>query len=106
LIPKYFNLIGFEAAIWLIGLIYLAFLNSPAESHFTICPFANIGIDFCPGCGLGRSISYIFKGDFSASIHSHPLGIFALIIIINRIITLIINNRRKYAERITVNAYS
>lgn len=89
--------VGIEALAWILALLYFAFVNLPAETHFTICPFANIGIDFCPGCGLGNSISYIFNGNLPASFHSHPLGIFALVIIIFRIITIIKNNRRRYA---------
>ena len=91
------KMIGFEAIIWILGLTYLAFFNSPETAHFTICPFANLGIDFCPGCGLGNSISYLFDGDFASSFHTHPLGIFAFIIITFRIITIIKNNRRRYA---------
>jgi len=79
------------------GLFYLNFIHNPENTHFTICPFANFGFEFCPGCGLGNSISYIFMGNFIESFHSHPLGIFALIIIALRIITIINNNRRKYA---------
>jgi len=90
-------LIGFEAAIWILGLAFLLLIHSPGNSHFTICPLTNLGIKFCPGCGLGNSISYIFMGDLISSFHSHPLGIFALIIILSRIITIIKNNRRKYA---------
>jgi hypothetical protein len=96
-LKKFWSLIGSEASIWILGLFYLAVINSQSEEHFTICPLANLGLDFCPGCGLGNSISYIFKGDFIASFQSHPLGIFALLIIILRIITIIKNNRRKYA---------
>jgi hypothetical protein len=96
-LKEVWSLIGFEALVWILGLAYLIFVHSPGETHFTICPLANLGFEFCPGCGLGNSISYIFKGDFVASFHSHPLGIFALLIITLRIITIIKNNRRKYA---------
>ena len=96
-LKNFWSLIGFEALVWILGLAYLLFIHIPGETHFTICPLANLGFEFCPGCGLGNSISYIFKGDFIASIHSHPLGIFALLIITFRIITIIKNNRRKYA---------
>ena len=78
-------------------LLFLVFIYHPGESHFTICPLANLGIEFCPGCGLGASISYLFRGDFILSIQSHPLGIFALIIITLRIISIIKNNWRRYA---------
>jgi hypothetical protein len=96
-IKKLLSLIGFEALVWIVGLVYLAVIHTPGENHFTVCPFANLGIGFCPGCGLGNSISYLFKGDFISSFHSHPLGIFAIIIITFRIFTIIKNNRRRYA---------
>lgn len=94
---KIWSLLGFEALVWIVGLFYLAFIYSPGESHFTICPLANLGIEFCPGCGLGNSISYLFKGDFISSIHAHPLGFFALIVLTIRIINIIKNNWRRYA---------
>ena len=96
-LKEVWSLIGFEALVWISGLAYLGLIHSPGGTHFTICPLSNLGFEFCPGCGLGNSISYIFKGDFIASVHSHPLGIFALLIITLRIITIIKNNRRKYA---------
>ncbi len=94
---KLWLLIGFESLIWIIGLLYLAFIHSPGETHFTICPLANLGFEFCPGCGLGNSISYLFKGDLISSFLSHPLGIFALLVLTLRIITIIKNNWRRYA---------
>jgi hypothetical protein len=96
-IKNSWNLIGIEALLWIVGLLFLIFIHNPGESHFTICPLANLGIGFCPGCGLGNSISYLFRGDFISSIQSHPLGIFALIIITLRIISIIKNNWRRYA---------
>ena len=103
---KFWSLIGFEAFVWISGLAYLLLCHSPGETHFTICPLAIIGIDFCPGCGLGNSISYLFNGDFVSSFQSHPLGIFALIIISIRIFSLIKNNRRRYAKCISTYAKS
>jgi len=94
---KLWSLIGFEASTWILGLFYLLLIHIPGESHFTICPLSNLGFEFCHGCGLGNSISYIFRGDFITSFHSHPLGIFALLVIAFRIITIIKNNRRRYA---------
>ena len=96
-VKSLWKLLGFEALIWIFGLIYLALINSPEASHFTVCPLANSGIYFCPGCGLGNSISYLFRGDFASSFRTHPLGIFALVIILFRIITTIKNNRRIHA---------
>ena len=96
-----FKVIGFEALIWISGLTYLVFFSPLDQTHFTICPLANAGIDFCPGCGLGHSITLFFHGKFIQSFNVHPLGFFALIIIIHRIYSLvklnIINSKKAKA---------
>ena len=86
-----------EALIWLFGLITLA-LVSPDAGHFTICPLSNLGFDFCPGCGLGTSISLLFHGKVAASFAAHPLGIFAVIILTYRIIHLTKNYLKLYGK--------
>jgi len=91
------KIIDFEAVIWIAGLFYLLLFHAPGQAQFTICPLYNLGIDFCPGCGIGNSISYLFNGEVISSFQTHPLGIFALIIITYRIITIIKNNWRRYA---------
>jgi len=60
-----------------------------ADQHYSICVFKWMGIPFCPGCGLGHSISHLFHGNVRESVSAHPLGIFAVIIIISRIHKLI-----------------
>jgi len=80
-----FNL---EAIIWIAGLIFLAFYNPVSDNHFTFCVFNNLGIGFCPGCGLGHSISHIFHLEFYQSFNTHPLGFAALTILIFRIVQL------------------
>jgi hypothetical protein len=94
-----FKIIGFEAFIWTSSLIYLAFFSSPDHTHFTICPLKNVGINFCPGCGLGHSITQIFNGEFVQSFYTHPLGFFALIIISYRIFSLIKVNINHYKRQ-------
>jgi putative copper export protein len=103
LLPR---IIGLEAAIWIGALLYLAFVHTPGETHFTICPINNLGFDFCPGCGLGNSISLIFQGEIYNSFLSHPLGLLALTVLIIRIIQLIKNNWSNYGKHITTNALS
>ncbi|MBC8053003.1 MAG: DUF2752 domain-containing protein [Sphingobacteriaceae bacterium] len=76
-----------ELVIWVSALIVLAFVR-PGDDHFTLCPLANLGFVWCPGCGLGRSIASIFQGDFAASFNYHWFGIPALLILLYRIITL------------------
>ena len=100
------KIISVEALIWMAALIFLA-LTAPVETaHFTICPFSAMGIDFCPGCWLGRSVSYVLHGEFTNSLNVHPLGIFALIVLFTRIISLIKMNWSNYGKRISINARS
>jgi Protein of unknown function (DUF2752) len=80
--------INIELIFWIGGLIWLAFMN-PSETHFSLCPIKNLGFPFCPGCGLGHSISFLFHGKIQESFHHHPMGIFALIVILVRIFQLI-----------------
>lgn len=77
----------FEALIWLTGLVLLASVP-PEAAHFSICPIANLGFDFCPGCGLGRSVSLLFHGRLAESFSAHPFGIFAVIVLTYRIFNL------------------
>ena len=79
--------IPLEAVIWLTGLLLLFFMDTGSD-HLSLCPLKNAGIDFCPGCGLGRSVALFFKGELSASLKTHPLGIFAVTVLSFRIIKL------------------
>jgi len=79
----------FELATWTIGLLLLA-LADPTQHHFTLCIWHHLGFDFCPGCGLGRSVAYLFRLDLVASWQQHPLGIFAIIVLFVRIKQLLI----------------
>jgi hypothetical protein len=76
-----------ELIFWVMALMLLATAD-PHAHHFTLCPLANLGITWCPGCGLGRSISALFHGDISASFGFHWFGIPALLLIAHRIYQL------------------
>ncbi|MCF8365499.1 MAG: DUF2752 domain-containing protein [Bacteroidales bacterium] len=77
-----------ELIIWVV-IIILLFLPLPAEQHFTLCPLKNMGFDYCPGCGLGRSCNMAMHGKIIESLTMHPFGIFAIIVILFRIYSLI-----------------
>ncbi len=100
------KVVGVEAFIWIAALIFLALIEPAESTHYTLCPFSAMGIDFCPGCGLGRSVSYILHGDFTTSLGVHPLGIFALIVLTTRIISLIKINWSNYGKCFSTNARS
>jgi len=74
---------------WLCAIAVLAVITPGSEPHYSLCLFKLAGIHFCPGCGLGHSISYLLHGDIKASFLSHPLGLFALIIIAGRTYKLV-----------------
>ncbi len=90
-IIKILKKLDFEAVFWLTAFAYLAFINPYAPKHLDFCLFSLVGIENCPGCGLGKSISMIFHGDFAGSFNAHPLGIPAIILIVKRIYKLIKN---------------
>lgn len=86
------NQMPLELIFWITALILLAF-SSPEvhgdRNHFTLCPLANLGFDWCSGCGIGRAITHLFHGNFAESFAHHWFGIPALLIILFRIIMLI-----------------
>lgn len=79
----------FELTFWISALTLLAVMPPGTDAHYSFCIFKMLGFNFCPGCGLGHSISYLFHGNLRASFSSHPLGIFAVIIIVSRIYALL-----------------
>jgi len=87
-VGPYLKLIEWEALMWIFALSYLLFINPYEQQIFFLCPFHNIGIDFCPGCGIGRSISFFYHGDILHSLQTHPLGIIAFLLISIRIVSL------------------
>jgi len=100
-IIAYLKSISIEAVIWFGGLTFLAFNNPANNHHFSICPIKNLGCSFCPGCGLGESISHLFRLEFLESCYSHPLGIFAFIILIHRIFFLLTKSYHNYKNGFT-----
>ncbi|WP_255563247.1 MULTISPECIES: DUF2752 domain-containing protein [Mucilaginibacter] len=76
------------------ALVCLAFTNPASQGHFSLCPFKAIGLTWCPGCGLGHAISYLFHGDIRSSFHAHWLGIPVVLALFYRIVVLL--NTRHY----------
>jgi len=81
-----------ELIFWIIALVILAFNKVPEEPlqhHFTVCPLANLGFSWCPGCGIGRSITALLHGNLTTSFQLHWFGLPALLILFYRICILI-----------------
>ena len=76
--------VSLELCCWMGALALLA-LAEPAAHHFSLCPLYNLGLSWCPGCGLGRSVSSLLHLDLAGSIKYHWFGIPAFFILVNRI---------------------
>lgn len=77
-----------ELFCW-VGALLFIFFSDPNASHFSLCLFKYAGFNYCPGCGIGHAITFLLHGELIKSLNAHPLGIFALIIILFRIYQLI-----------------
>ena len=68
-----------EAIFWIAGLALVALADPAGEPWVTVCPLAHLGdllgFSCCPGCGLGRSVAWLARGDVASSFAVHPLGI-------------------------------
>ena len=87
-----------EAFIWVAALIALA-LMQPDEAHlFSFCPFSYV-LEWCPGCGLGHAIAWLFRGEFKASWEAHPLGVPAVLVLCYRCVQLVVRHA-KYSRQV------
>ncbi|MFT3979395.1 MAG: DUF2752 domain-containing protein [Ferruginibacter sp.] len=86
----------FELSVWTTGLLLLAMMNPAGDHHFSLCLFRWMGWSFCPGCGLGHSISWLFRGEIAASVRAHPLGLLAVAVLLHRIYVLIQKNKTPF----------
>ena len=84
-----------EMFIWIGGLAVLAFIDSSIH-HFTLCPFNNLGLGWCPGCGIGRALSCLLHFKLYSSFKYHWFGIPALFILLFRILQLFQKFRLNY----------
>ncbi len=81
----------FEWLALSLGLVLMAVMNPYTESGFTLCLFENIGITFCPGEGLGHSIAFLVRGEYTSAIEANFMGPAAALIIVARILYLLHN---------------
>ena len=75
--------------ILLIGSIIAILTINPYSDSFSLCPLHNLGLDWCPGCGLGKGMNLLARGEFKASWEMHPLASLAYGVIFHRIWILI-----------------
>jgi hypothetical protein len=83
--------IPLELVFWIGSLIAILMLEPHSEHHLSLCPLSQLGFDWCPGCGLGRSMNLLARGEFQASWSMHPLALLAYVVIFHRIGILVKN---------------
>lgn len=87
---KYYFNNYFEIAAFSAGLLLLVFMDPAAANGPSFCLFEQLGITFCPGDGLGHSIAYTFEGEIGNALESNLLGPAAIVVIVSRIVSLIL----------------
>lgn len=73
-----------ELFFWIASLMAVLTINPDVEA-FSLCPLHHLGIEWCPGCGIGRAMNLLVRGKFSAAWQMHPAAGFAFGAIIHRI---------------------
>jgi hypothetical protein len=91
-----------EALIWIAALMFLAFID-PSHHHYTLCPFNNLGLECCPGCGLGRSIALLYRLDLKESFMTHPFGVPTVFLLIQRIYKVVSSNLKIFTTKNQMN---
>jgi len=77
-----------EALFWAAALAALAAADPRGEGLVSLCVLKAVGWPFCPGCGLGHSVAYLFRGEPGLALAAHPLGPFAVVVLAGRVVTL------------------
>lgn len=83
----------------LLGMLMMAVAIDTTTTGPSYCMLKNLNIDFCPGCGLGRSMALAAQGSFQASFQMHPMGVIAIPTLLYRIINLLFRNYQYKMEQ-------
>ncbi|WP_256002704.1 DUF2752 domain-containing protein [Pedobacter deserti] len=88
---KWFSQMPLELTFWVMAIVLLATAEPVTHhdaNHLTLCPVALLGLDWCPGCGIGRGITQVLHGNITESWNHHKLAIPALLVIACRVVDL------------------
>lgn len=97
-IRYWFGRFPLELLLWVAALAAVLSIQPYDTAAFSLCPLDMLGIEGCPGCGLGRAMNLLARGEFRASWSLHPLAGLAYAAIFHRIWTLSkqLKNKRHY----------
>jgi hypothetical protein len=85
---------------------YLIMLSNPhVESSQSLCPFMLLTGLPCPGCGITKSIIYLYKGDIMGSLGYHIFGPLVVLFCILSVgvLTMEIITGREYLNKLYFN---
>ena len=76
--------------------------NSHLETAQSLCPFKMLTGFPCPGCGITKSIIFLYEGNISKSLYYHLFGPFVVVFSIVSIIVLTTEliTKKEYFQRI------
>jgi len=100
-LSKRMNQWPLELIFWIGSMAAILTINPEVEA-ISICPLHQMGLDWCPGCGLGRAMNLLASGEFQASWSLHPAASLAYGAIFHRIWVLLKTLKRSetYGKRI------
>ena len=84
-----------EAWVWTAGLLALAVTDPTGQGLLDFCGWRRlglldlVGLERGPGCGLGHSVAFLLDGRLGPALQTHPLGPFALAVLVGRIAALV-----------------
>jgi hypothetical protein len=84
-----------ELFFWVSAMLLL-FGMPVREDDTSLCVSTLLGLGPCPGCGIGHAIHYALHLQPALSVHHHPFGIFAVIVIFIRIKQLLFPKKTAY----------
>lgn len=102
------NIYGIAGSITILAVPFLITLTSGLEgieAKQSLCPIKMVTGMPCPGCGVTKSIMFLYEGDFSASMGFHlfgPLVVVAAIIAIV-VLSLEIYTKKTYLNKVLYN---
>jgi hypothetical protein len=72
------------------------YLMDPGGQGGSLCLFRFLGLESCPGCGLGHAVHYALHLDFSSSWQAHWLGVPVTLAILTVILKPFISPENKF----------
>lgn len=104
--PKRFRkILGIAGALLTLTFPFFVMLqsaNRPIETEQSLCPFKLLTGFPCPGCGITKSLIFLYKGDIEKSLYYHLFGPLTFLFCLAAIITLSIEllTQKDYFQKI------